>query len=108
MEEEKQQETSPETGLIDIEGYVYQVKRGDTGSLIRISKGDYIILKVYKEHKRKPVVTVLHCMIGQATKCWEEDHASKIKELEKEVEGWSFAALKYFEKYEPLRIPKPK
>ena len=66
MEDKKHPETSPETGLIDIKGYVHQVKKEDTGSQIRVSKGGYIILRVYKEQKRKPVVTVLHCMIGQA------------------------------------------
>ena len=107
MEDEKQKATSPEASFINVEGYVYQVRRGDIGSRIRISKDDYLTLKVYRENKRKPIPTVLHCMIGQAAKCWEEDHASKIHLLEEELEGWKRAALLYLRKYGKLKEPPP-
>ena len=95
MEDEKQ----PQTSHIDVPGFIYQVKKEDTGSQIRVSKGDYIILRVYKEQKRKPVVTVLHCMIGQAAKCWLEDHDSKIRELEEWVEKWKYTTGLYYAKF---------
>ncbi len=107
MEEEKQQKTSPEIGLIDIEGYVYQLKREGVGTLVQISKGDYLILRVYREKKRKPIPTIIHYMIGQAAKCWEEDHTSKIQELEKWVEKWKYAVSLYYKKYGPLKMPRP-
>jgi len=43
MEEEKQQKTSLGIGLIDIEGYVYQVNRENIGSLVRVSKPIQIV-----------------------------------------------------------------
>ena len=100
MEDEKQQETS----LIDIEGYVYQVKREDTGSRIRISKGDYLILRVYREKKRKPIPTIIHCMIGQAAKCWLEKHTERIEELESQAAVLEHIVKLYYQRYGPLRV----
>ena len=79
MGDENPRGISTEISPIDREGYIHQVKREDTGSRIRISKGDYLILRVYREKKRKPIPTIIHCMIGQAAKCWLEDHDSKIR-----------------------------
>ena len=94
-------------GIIDIEGYIYRVTQKDVATQIKISKGDYLILKLYKEQKRKPFATIIHCMIGQAAKCWVEDHASKLQELDEtklELEKWRDIALIYYKKYGPLRV----
>jgi len=100
MGDENQQGISP----INVEGFVYQVKRGDTGIRVRISKGDYLILRVYRENKRKPIPTIIHCMIGQAAKCWEEKHTLKIEELESQAALLAHIVKLYYQKYGPLRV----
>ncbi len=102
-----QNNNTRDEGIINIEGYIYRVSAKDVATQIKISKGDYLILKLYKEKKKKPFATIIHCMIGQAAKCWAEDHASKIRELEEWVEKWRYTTSLYYEKYGPLRMPKP-
>ena len=91
-------------GIIDIEGYIYRVTQKDVATQIKISKGDYLILKIYKEQKKKPFATIIHCMIGQAAKCWLEKHTERMEELESQAAQLEHIVKLYYQRYGPLRV----
>ena len=70
------------TDLLKEPGYVYQVPDSNLGAQVRVSVEDNILVSAYREANKKPRSTIIHLMIGQATKCWEEKHDEKISELE--------------------------
>ena len=44
--------------------YVYTLRKDDVSALIAVSRGDHNLLKVYKNIDRKPMLAVLHDLIG--------------------------------------------
>ena len=60
--------------LLKQPGYVYQVSEQGRATMVRISAEDDILVLSYREVHKKPRTTIIHLMIGQATKCYEEQH----------------------------------
>jgi len=99
-----QNNNTRDEGIINIEGYIYRVSAKDVATQIKISKGDYLILKLYKEKKKKPFATIIHCMIGQAAKCWLEKHTERMEELESQAAVLEHIVKLYYQRYGPLRV----
>ena len=99
----------PFSDLLKTPGYVYQVPDKNRAAMVRISVEDNILVSSYREVHKKPRTTIIHLMIGQATKCWEEKHDEKVRELEelrmKLLTAEHIMAL-YHEKYGPLHVKK--
>jgi len=70
------------TDLLKEPGYVYQVPDSNLGAQVRISVEDNILVLAFREAHKKPLSTIIHLMIGQATTCWDEKHDEKMRELE--------------------------
>jgi len=95
--------------ILDVEGYNYRINKDDVGTQLNISKGDLIILKIYREQKNKTMTTLLHAFLGLGIKCYEEKHDRKIielKELQERVTKAEFIVALYFNKYGPLRVKR--
>lgn len=95
--------------LLKEPGYVYQVPDTNLGAAVRISAEDDILVLAYRERHKKPRTTIVHLMIGQATKCWEEKHDEKIIELNELREKLRAAELimaLYHKQYGPLHVKK--
>ena len=86
--------------------YVYRLRREDVSTLIGISRGDHTLLKVYKNMDRKPMIAVLHDLIGLGAKCREEKHVEVIKELEERLRIATRIAAAYLQKYGKIRPEK--
>jgi len=74
--------TIPFHELLKEPGYVYQVPDTTLAATVRIGVEDNILVLAYRERHKKPRTTIIHLMIGQATKCWEEKHDEKMRELQ--------------------------
>jgi len=95
--------------LLKQPGYVYQVPNSNLAAQARISVEDNILVLAYREVHKKPLTTIIHLMIGQATKCWEEKHDEKLKELEELQEkliAAEFIMALYHKQYGPLHVKK--
>jgi len=105
MEDEKKDFSK----LLSMPRYVYQVSEQGRATMVRISAEDSILVSSYREVHKKPLTTIIHLMIGQATKCWEEKHDEKVRELEelriKLLAAEHIMAL-YRKKYGPLHVKK--
>jgi len=86
--------------------YVYRLRREDVSTLIGISRGDHTILKVYKNIDRKPMLAVLHDLIGLGAKCREEKHVEVIEDLEERLRIATRIATAYLRKYGKIRPEK--
>ncbi len=86
--------------------YVYRLRKEDVSTLIGLSRGDHNLLKVYKNMDRKPMLAVLHDLIGLAAKCREEKHVEVIKELEERLRITTKIATAYLRKYGKIRPEK--
>jgi len=92
--------------LLKEPGYVYQVPDKNRAAMVRISVEDNIFVSSYREVHKKPRTTIIHLMIGQATKCWEEKHDEKLRELE-ELQLKLLAAEHIMELYKQKYGPLP-
>lgn len=95
--------------ILDVEGYNYRINKDDVGTQLNISKGDLIILKIYRDRKNKTMTTLLHAFLGLGIKCYEEKHDQKIielNELRERVTKAEFIVALYFNKYGPLRVKR--
>ena len=95
--------------ILDVEGYNYRINKDDVGTQLNISKGDLIILKIYREQKNKTMTTLLHAFLGLGIKCYEEKHDQKVielKELRERVTKAEFIVALYLNKYGPLRVKR--
>jgi len=86
--------------------YVYRLRREDVSTLIGISRGDHNLLKVYKNIDRKPMLAVLHDLIGLGAKCREEKHEQEIENLEESLRIATRIATTYLRKYGKIRPEK--
>ena len=95
--------------LLKEPGYVYQVPDKNRAAMVRISVEDDILVLAFREAHKKPRTTIVHLMIGQATKCWDEKHDEKVRELE-ELRVKLLAAEHimeiYKQKYGPLHVKR--
>ena len=92
--------------LLKEPGYVYQVPDKNRAAMVRISVEDNILVASHREVHKKPRTTIIHLMIGQATKCWEEKHDEKVRELE-ELRIKLLAAEHIMELYKQRYGPLP-
>ncbi len=86
--------------------YVYRLRKDAVSTFIGIGKGDHTILKVYRNMDRKPMIAVLHDLIGLGAKCREEKHVEVIKELEERLRIATKIAATYLRKYGKIRPEK--
>ena len=99
----------PFSDLLKEPGYVYQVPDKNRAATVRISAEDDILVLSYREVHKKPRTTIVHLMIGQAIKCWDEKHDEKVRELEElqeRVTKAEFIMALYRKQYEPLHVKK--
>ena len=92
------------TSILDIEHYNYGMTKDNYGCSVKVSKPDIIIIKAWAELKKKTNQTVLHAMIGQATKCWDEKHEFMITDMEERAVAAEHVVGLYFKRYGPLRV----
>ncbi len=83
--------------------YVYGLKKGQIACSMAIGHGDLEILRMYKHLFKKPMVAILHDMIVTATKCWEEHHNRKIKEMEEKLRTNEKIILEYMKRFGRIR-----
>ena len=81
----------------------YSLKHRNIATTIPIGQGDLEILQMYKHIFRKPMLAVLHYMIGTAVKCWEEHHIRTIKEMEEKLRTNENIILAYIQKFGRIR-----
>ena len=74
--------------------------------MVRISAEDDIVVLSCSEVHKEPLTTIIHLMIGQATKCCEEKHDEKLRELE-ELRLKLLAAEHIMELYKQKYGPLP-
>jgi len=58
---------------------------------------------MYKNIFKKPMVAVLHDMIGTAARCWEDHHHRIIKEMEEKLRTNENIILAYLERFGRIR-----
>ncbi len=83
--------------------YVYRLRREDVSTLIGISRGDHNLLTVYKNIDWKPMIAVLHDLIGLGAQCREEKHTRVIEDLEERLRIATRIGAAYLQKYGPIR-----
>jgi len=93
----------PEKGKRREDLYVYSLGRSKTATNIAVSSGDLQILKMYSHIFKRPMVWILHDMIGTAAKCWEENHVRKIKQLKEESRTDKRIIIAYVKRFGPIR-----
>lgn len=82
--------------------YVYTVPRDQIGTYVAISEPDKKILHMYKDVFRRPLIHVIHAMVGQSAKCWEEKHGQTIHDLNERTRTRARIILAYLNKYGPI------
>ena len=98
MQENKGDEGSKLSDL-----YTYRLKKGQRAGTVAIGHGDLTILWMYKNIFKKPMVAVLHDMIGTAVKCWEEQHDRKIKEMKEKIATDEMIIMAYLHRFGRIR-----
>ena len=98
MQEDKEKIGSKKGDL-----YVYSLRKGQIASSISVGSDDLLILQTYKNIFKKPMVAVLHDMIGTAAMCWEEHHRRIIKEMKEKIATDELIIIRYIEKFGRIR-----
>ncbi len=83
--------------------YVYRVPRDHKRAIIAISDDDKEIVLMYKNIFKRPLIAVIHWMIGQSAKCWEEEHEEVIRNLQERARIQARIILAYLHKYGPIK-----
>ncbi len=83
--------------------YAYSLKHSNIASYIAVGQGDFEIPQMYKHVLKKPMLAVLHDIIGTAAKCWEEQHNSIIKEMEEKLRTDEKIIMGYIRKFGRIR-----
>jgi hypothetical protein len=86
---------------------MYLLRRKDIAGKIDIGTGDKTIINIQKHIKKKSSRAVLHDMVGQSVKCWDEQHEQTIKHLEERVRILATIVIAYLRKYGPIRRKRP-
>jgi len=82
---------------------VYLLRKSDIAGKIDIGTGDKTIINIRKYMKKKSSRAVLHDMVGQSMKCWDEQHEQTIKDLEERVRILATIVIAYLRKFGPIR-----
>jgi len=109
MMTENKEEQSVKPGYIDLldnTDYYHHIKATANTKQLRLDNVDHKIIRGVSSNKNKPITTVLHCMIGQSMKCWEEQHEFVIENLLDEVIALRHIARLYRERYGKLPVVK--
>ena len=109
MTTENNKEQFVKTGYIELlnnPDYYHHIKDAANQKRLRLDNVDHTIMKGVSANKRKPLTTVLHCMIGQSVKCWYERHEFVINTLLDEVLALRHIARLYRERYGRLPVVK--
>jgi hypothetical protein len=77
----------------------YGLKHSEIASTLPLGQGDLDILQMYKHVFNRPMVAVLHYMIGTAAMCWEEHHIRIIKEMREKLITNEKIIVAYIEKF---------
>ena len=93
----------PEKGKGREDLYVYSLGRSKTATNIAVSSGDLQILKMYSHIFKRPMVWILHDMIGTAAKCWEENHVRRIRQLEEKSRTDERIIQEYIKRFGHIR-----
>ncbi len=64
---------------------VYLLHKSDIAGTIDIGTGDKTIINIQKHMGKKSSRAVLHDMVGQSIKCWDEQHEQTIKDLKERL-----------------------
>ena len=97
------QENTDDKGSKPSDLYIYGLRNGQVASTIAIGRGDLTILQMYKSIFKKPMVAVLHDMIGTAAKCWEERHIRIIKQMEEKLRTDEKIIMEYLQRFGRIR-----
>ena len=81
--------------------------RDQIATHIPVSRGDQQIIRMYKDVFRRPMIAVLHAMVGQSAKCWEEKHDETIRTLNERLRIQARIILAYLNKYGPITEKTP-
>ena len=92
--------------LLDNPDFYHHVTDTTNKKHLRIDNNDHLIIKSVSVNKKKPITSVLHCMIGQSVKCWEEKHEFVINTLLDEVVTLRHILRLYCERYGRLPVVK--
>ncbi len=109
MTTENKEEQSIKPGYIDLlnsPDYYHHIEATTNKKQLRLDNADHLIITGVSVNKRKPITTVLHCMIGQSVKCWEERHEFVINTLLNEVLALRHIVGLYRERYGRLPVVK--
>ena len=93
------QENNGDKGSKPGDLYAYRLKREEVAGRVSIGSGDLEILRMYKHLCKKPMLAVLHDMIGTAAKCWEEHHNRNIKEMKEKLRTNEMIILEYLRRF---------
>lgn len=94
------------TSILEVEHYVYRIAPDNYGTNMKISEPDLFLIKAWAKKKKKTLQTVLHAMVGQATKCWDEKHEFQITDMEERAVAAEHVVGLYFKRYGPLPVVK--
>ena len=92
--------------FLDNPDYHHHISNTTSQKRLRLDNVDHSIIKCVGANKQKPITTVLHCMIGQSVKCWDERHEFVISALLDEVLELRHIAGLYRERYGRLPVVK--
>ena len=109
MTTENNEEPCAKPGYIDLlnnPDYYHHIEAVPNKKQLRLDNVDHLIIKGISVNKKKPITTVLHCMIGQSVKCWNEQHEFVINNLLDEVLALRHITRLYREKYGRLPVVK--
>ncbi len=92
--------------LLDNPDYYHHIEATANKKQLRLDNADHSIINGVSVNKKKPIATVLHCMIGQSVKCWSEKHEFVINTLLDEVISLRHILRLYRERYGRLPVVK--
>ena len=90
--------------LLNNPDYYHHIKDTANQKRLRLDNVDHSIICGVSANKDKPITTVLHCMIGQSVKCWNERHEFVINTLLDEVLSLRHILRLYREKHGKLPV----
>ncbi len=77
----------------------HRIPRTARAATVHVDKGDHTILKVYAKTLKTTLTTALHHLLGVGARCFEENHAQEIKDLEERNRFQARIIVMYIQKY---------
>ena len=109
MTTENKEEQFVKPGYIDLlnnPDYYHHIEATANKKQLRLDNVDHSIISSVSGNKNKPITTILHCMIGQSVKCWDEQHEFVINTLLDEVLSLRHIVCLYRERFGRLPVVK--